>query len=282
MKEKLKTDFEKILKISNFSEKDIEYKKNYLDKFIERGFPSRKNEDWKFLDLNQIIKKDIGELSFYNDYSVTNKIDTSVFIDGLEHNKIIFINGRIEKIDFDYEDENQIEIYDDIKVDEKFDNKNSLIDLNNAFRNKYYKILVKKGYSTKKPLVIYHLTNEKMKSKNINLRLDFEIEQNSSLKLIDFFNDSTDKNFMNILYNFDLKKDSILKNYKVDKSLNKNLKYSFNNIDQEINSISETFIFSAGSNYFKNEINCNLKGEYSSAFVNGIFSLKENQQHEIR
>ena len=282
MKEQLKTDFEKILKISNFSEKDIKFKKNYLNKFIESGFPSRKLENWKFLDLNQIIKKDIGELSFYNDYSVTNKVDTSIFIDGLEHNKIIFINGRIEKIDFNYEDENQIEIYDDIKVNDKFDNENSLIDLNNAFRNKYYKILVKEGYSTKKPLVIYHLTNEIMKSKNINLRLDFELEQNSSLKLIDFFKDSTDKNFMNILYNFDLKKDSILKNYKIDKSLNKNLKYSFNNIDQEINSISETFIFSAGSNYFKNEINCNLKGKYSSAFVNGIFSLKENQQHEIR
>ena len=282
MKEQLKKDFEKILRTSNFSEKDIEFKKNYLNKFIESGFPSRKLENWKFLDLNQIIKKDIGELSFYTDYSVTNKVDTSIFIDGLEHNKIIFINGRIEKIDFNYEDENQIEIYDDIKVNDKFDNENSLIDLNNAFRNKYYKILVKKGYSTKKPLVIYHSTNEKMKSKNINLRLDFELEQNSSLKLIDFFNDSTDKNFMNILYNFDLKKDSILKNYKIDKSLNKNFKYSFNNIDQEINTISEIFIFSAGSNYFKNEINCNLKGEYSSAFVNGIFSLKENQQHEIR
>ena len=282
MKEQLKTDFEKILKISNFSEEDIEFKKNHLNKFIESGFPSRKLENWKFLDLNQIIKKDIGELSFYNDYSATNKIDTSIFIDGLEHNKIIFINGRIEKIDFNYEDENQIEIYDDTKVNDKFDNKNSLIDLNNAFRNKYYKILIKRGYSTKKPLVIYHSTNKKTKFKNINLRLDFELEQNSSLKLIDFFNDSTDKNFMNILYNFNLKKDSILKNYKIDKSLNRNLKYSFNNIDQEKNSISENFIFSAGSNYFKNEINCNLKGEYSSAFVNGIFSLKENQQHEIR
>ena len=32
----------------------------------------------------------------------------------------------------------------------------------------------------------------------------------------------------------------------------------------------------------KNEINCNLNGEYSSAFINGVFSLKENQQHEIR
>ena len=282
MEEQLKTDFEKILKISNFSEKDIKFKKNYLNKFIENGFPSRKLENWKFLDLSQIIKNDIGELSFYNDYSVTNKVDTSIFIDGLEHNKIIFINGRIEKIDFDYEDEKQIEIFDDIEANNTFNNKNSLIDLNNAFRNKYYKIVVKKGYSIKKPLVIYHSTNEKTKYKNINLRLDFELEQNSSLKLIDFFNDISDKNFMNILYNFDLKKDSILKNYKIDKSLNKNLKYSFNNIDQEKNSISETFIFSAGSNYFKNEINCNLKGEYSSAFVNGIFLLKENQQHEIR
>ena len=32
----------------------------------------------------------------------------------------------------------------------------------------------------------------------------------------------------------------------------------------------------------KNEIHCNLKGEYSSAFVNGIFSLKNNRHHEIR
>ena len=27
---------------------------------------------------------------------------------------------------------------------------------------------------------------------------------------------------------------------------------------------------------------CNLNGEYSSAFINGVLSLKENQQHEIR
>ena len=282
MKEQLKTDFEKIQKVSSFSGKDVETKRFYLNKFIEKGFPNRKLENWKFLDLDKIINKSINELSFYNDYSTTNKIDTSIFIDGLEHNKIIFINGRIEKIDFSYEDKNQIEIFDDFKTDYKFDNNNSLIDLNKAFSNKYFKILIKKGYSIKKPLIIYHLTNEKMKSKNINLRLDFELEQNSSLKLIDFFSDITDTNFMNILYNFDLKKESILKNYKIDKSFNKNIKYSYNNINQEKNSISETFIFSASSDYFKNEINCNLKGEHSSAFVNGIFSLKDNKQHEIR
>ena len=282
MKEQLKIDFNKIQEVSNFSNRDIEIKKSYLNKFIENGFPNRKQENWKFLDINQIISNNISDLSFYNDYSIENKIDSSIFIDDLEHNKIIFINGRIEKIDFSYEDKKQIEIIEDSYTNDKSENNNSLIDLNIALSNKHFKILIKKGYSLKKPLIIYHLTNEKMKSKNINLRLDFELEQNSSLKLIDFFSDDSEKNFMNIFYNFNLDRDAILKNYKIDKSLNKNLKYSFNNINQKQNSISETFVFSAGSDYFKNEINCNLKGEYSSAFINGIFLLDDNKQHEIR
>tara|TARA_B100001989_G_scaffold1843_1_gene1252 strand:+ start:2993 stop:4240 length:1248 start_codon:yes stop_codon:yes gene_type:complete len=282
MSDQIKIDFENTIKTNNFSSEDIESKKHFLNKFIEKGFPNKKLENWKFLDLSQIIKNNIGEINFDNDYNFTNKFDTSKLISDLEHNKIIFVNGRIENLDFSKEDKSEIEIYDDVKINDKSDGKNSLIDLNNAFRNKFYKITVKKNYHFKKPLIIYHFSNDKMKSKNINLRLDFQLEENSSLRLIDYFDDTSDKNFMNIFYNFDLKRESILKNYKIDKLSNKNLKYSFNNIDQETNSISETFIFSSGSNYFKNDINCNLNGEFSSAFINGIFSLKENKQHEIR
>ena len=281
MKEQLQKDFDNIIKNLSLSQKDIEIKQFYLDNFINRGFPNRKEEDWKFSDLNQIIKKNIGELSFYNDYKSTNKVDTSIFVDGLEHNKIVFINGRIEKIDFDYEKKDQIEIIDLSENINKINN-NSLSDLNNAFTNKSFKLLVKKGYKLVKPLIIYHTTNSKIWSKSINLRLDFELDKDSSLRLIDLFNDTSEKNFLNIFYNFDLKENAVLKNYKIDKFENKNIKYSFNNIEQDKNSISETFILSSGSNFFKNEVNCNLKGEYSSAFVNGIFSLKENKQHEIR
>ena len=282
MNEQLQSDFDKIVKISKISEKEIQIKKDFLNKFIESGFPNRKQEDWKFLDISQIIKKSINDLSFFNDYSQTNKIDSSIFVKDLDHNKIIFINGRIEKIDFNYEDQNKIEINDETKEDVSFNYNNSLIDLNSALSHKVFKIIIKKNYSLKRPLIIYHTTNDKIKSTNINLRLDFELGENSSLKLIDYFANNTEKNFINIFYNFNLRKDSILKNYKIDKFKNDNLKYSFNNIEQGNNSVSETFILSAGSDYFKNEINCNLNGEYSSAFINGIFSLKENQQHEIR
>ena len=103
MKEQLQKEVDNTVKNLSLSQKDIEIKKFILDSFLNRGFPNRKEEDWKFSDLSQIIKKNIGELSFYTDYTSTNKVDTSVFVDGLEHNKIVFINGRIEKIDFDYE-----------------------------------------------------------------------------------------------------------------------------------------------------------------------------------
>ena len=282
MKEQLQIDFDNIVKTSSFSQKDIERKQNCLNDFMKIGFPSRRQENWKFSDLNQIIKKNIGELSFYNDYSFTNKVDTSVYVDGLEHNKIVFINGRIEKIDFSYEKKEKVEIIEGSETIDKLNNFNSLIDLNRAFTNKSYKILIKKDYKLEKPLIIYHTTNNKIESKNINLSLDFQLEKNSSLRLVDLFNDKSEKNFLNIFYNFELNQDAILKNYKVDKLENRNIKYCLNNIEQETNSFSETFILSSGSHFSKNEINCNLKGKHSSAFINGIFSLSEDRHHEIR
>ena len=94
MSEKIKIDFEKTVKMSNFSEKELNTKKFHLNKFIESGFPNRKLENWKFIDLSKIIRENMEDLSFYNDQSITNSIDTSSLIDGLEHNKIIFINAH--------------------------------------------------------------------------------------------------------------------------------------------------------------------------------------------
>ena len=282
MEEQLKIDFEKSFKNSSFSTKNINAKKEFLNKFIKEGLPNKSLENWKFSDISQIIKKEIGDLSFYNDISAPSKIDTSIYLNGLEQNSIVFVNGRPEKIDFQFEEKNKLEILDDFELNKDYSDINSLINLNNAFVDKSFKIVIKENYSFKKPLVIYHYTNKKVKSKNINLRLNFILEKNSSLKLIDVLNDASEKNFINTFYNFKINQDAILKNYKIDIKNNSNIKYIFTNIEQEKNSLSETFIASSGSNFIKNEINCNLNGEHSSAFVNGIFSLNKQKHHEIR
>jgi len=282
MEEQLKIDFEKLLEKSNFSKKNVEIKRKSFNNFIEKGFPNRRDENWKFSDLNQIISKNIKNLSFYNDLSKPQKIDKSIFIDGLEHNKLVFVNGRIEKIEFDYEEKNKIEILDDLVLEKPNNTNNSLLFLNNAFVSKYFKLIVKKNYSLQKPLVIYNITNKDLVSKNINLKVDILLEENSSLKLIEFSSDKSNTNFININYNFDVQKNSILKNYKIDNNSNSNLKYFFNNINQNTNSVSEIFLLSSGSEFIKNEINCNLNGKYASAFVNGVFILNETKHHEIK
>jgi len=282
MEEQLKIDFEKFLENTNFSKKNVEIKRKNFNNFIEKGFPNRREENWKFSDLNQIISKNIKNLSFYHDLSKPNKIDQSIFIDGLEHNKIVFVNGRIEKIEFDYEEKNKIEILDNLVLEKTNNTNNSLLFLNNAFVSKYFKIIVKKNYFLQKPLVIYNITNKDLVSKSVNLKVDILLEENSSLKLIELSNDKSTTNFININYNFDIQKNSILKNYKIDNNSNSNIKYCFNNINQDTDSVSEIFLLSSGSKFIKNEINCNLNGKYASAFVNGVFILNETKHHEIK
>ena len=282
MEQKLKTDFDKFISTSNFSNQEIKLKKEALDNFLKNGFPSRKLENWKFSDINQIIQKNIGELAFYNDYNVENEINDDIFIKEIEHNKIVIVNGKVERLSFEYEEKDKINLSTLDNFNQNLNQDNSLLSLNNSFSNKIHNILVKKNYSLKKPLIIYQITNEKVSNTNINFQLNFDLEESSSIKIINFSDDNSEKNFINNLFNFNLDKNAILKNYKIDKKNNTNIKYDYSSIIQKENSISETFIFSSGSDYVKNEVNCNLEGKYSSAFINGIHLLSKNKHHEIR
>ena len=280
--ENFKADFEKTLKSKNLSEKEIAFKNLNAEEFANQGFPNKKDENWKFSDLNQIIKKEIGELKFHHENSEKNDVSKDLFLNQIKHNKLFFVNGKLEQIDFSYEDKTKIEFLDNQNdIDEK-SVANSLINLNNALVNKSFKLLIKKNYQIQNPLVIYHTTNNKLNSQNINFKINFVLEENSCLKVIDLIGDKGDKNFLNVVYNFSLEKNSILKNYKIDQSENDNIRYMYNNIKQSTNSISETFYLSKGSTFSKNEISCDLNGEHSSAFVNGIFSLDQNKHHEIK
>jgi len=281
MHEQLKIDFDKVIKNLKPSKKNIELREKNLNEFIKKGFPNKRVEDWKFSDLNQIISSNIKELKFFNDKTIPDEFDQSILINSLDHNKIILINGLIFKFDFNYEEKNKIEIINTHET-EDFNSKNSLVSLNNALKCNYVKLTIKENYSLNKPLIIYNITNKKLKSNTINQRIDFILKKNSSLKLINLFDDSSNNNFININYQFKIARDAILKNYKIDHKLNSNIKYFFNNIDLDYNSLAETFIFSTGSKFIKNEINCNLNDQYSSAFINGIINLKNDQHHEIK
>ena len=281
MIEQLKIDFNKIEENSKFSEDNIKFRKKNLQHFVEKGFPNKRIEDWKFSDLNQIILANINNLSFFNDKEFKDS-EQIYLIDKFEHNKIIFINGVISKIDIKHEDDKKIIINNDLDFIGNSNEVNPLVSLNNALANTYTCVTVKENYSLNKPLIIYNITTEELQSTALNLRIDIKLERNSNLKLVTMFDDNSQQNFININQNFNIAQDAILKSYKIDHKANSNIKYFYNNINLAKNSISENFIFSTGSKFIKNEVNCNLNGQYSSAFINGVINLNNSQHHEIK
>ena len=279
--EQLKIDFDKIIESLKLSDESINSRKKNLNQFVENGFPNKRIEDWKFSDLNQIISSNIENLRFHSNLE-SNEIDQTVFIDKFVHNKIIFVNGIISNVDFSHEDDAKISLTRDLNQNESLKEINPLVSLNNALTASYIRVTVKENYSFNKPLVIYNITTKDLKSTALNIRTDMVLKKNSSLKVINLFDDNSQNNFINIVQNFDVAQDATLKNYKIDHKVNSNIKYCYNNINLEKNSISENFIFSTGSKFIKNEINCNLNDEYSSAFINGILNLAKSQHHEIK
>ena len=50
-------------KISSTSDKESLDRKKYLELFLNKGFPNKKDENWKFTDLNYIISKNFKNIT---------------------------------------------------------------------------------------------------------------------------------------------------------------------------------------------------------------------------
>ena len=271
--------------ILNLNKEEIDVRNRSLLNFTKNGFPTKQIEDWKFIDLNKLISLKIPELKFTNSL-ISEKINKDEILkliptDVLNNNYIISVNGIFDIIEFNEEDKNKFEIInkpDNLKT--KTDN--PLNSLNKALYLDYIKLLVKEDYKFKKPIVFISFTSTNITSTALNQRFDVVMEKNSSVSILDLNLNLSKNNFYNVNNNFLLKEGSILKNYKVDLNNNSNLYYSKTNIELYQNSISENFVFSSGSEFSKNEIECNLLENFSSAFINGVINLEKTKQHEIR
>ena len=279
MQNEIKSIFEKSLNEGDFSSSQKNIKEKSFNRFIEQGFPNKRIEDWKFSDLNQIISANFENLDF-SKKNIDKSIDVD-FINEFEHNKIIFVDGNISKIDFNHEDKDKFSLKHDLELDEQL-NENALLNLNTAFLSSYIKFTVKKGYQFQKPLILYNYLTSDLVSHGLNLRMDINLEDGSSLDIVNIANQNAKNNFLNFRQKINIGKNSVLKNYSLDISPTSNIKYSFNDINLDKNSHLEYFILSKGSKFAKHDINCSLNNDHGSVSLNGIIDLDDEKHHEIK
>ena len=262
-------------------------------KFETQGFPTKKQEHWKYTDLKTIINNNFENLQIFKDKS-NSKYNNKLLIKKFEHNKIILLNGNFMESNFDFEDEKKINVKSlkDILRDEKEfekiknyfkDEQNSMISLNHALVNDGIIFEVDDDYSLNKPLIIYNFFDESVDSKIINNKVFISLGENSNLSLLDFYKcDNNIKYFNNTIHNYTIKKNAVLKKFSINATLDQSYNYNSTKIKSYSNSIFENFLLSLGPNLIKSEIHCNLLENFSSCFLNGIMLLDGNQHHELK
>ena len=103
---------------------------------------------------------------------------------------------------------------------------------------------MRKGYQFQKPLILYNYLTSDLVSHGLNMRLDINIEDDSSLDIVNIANQNVKNNFLNFRQKINIGKNSVLKNYSLDINATSNIKYSFNDINLDKNSHLEYFILS--------------------------------------
>ena len=278
----LKNTFENFNKQISKKEVIAKTRSDNFNKFVNLGFPNKKLEDWKFSDFNNIISKDFKDINV--DLKNQNKFNFDDHIQEFEHNKIIFLNGFYNNHSFNHENEEKI-IFDNLKAGPAYEAKgnNSLNLLNNAFFTDGLLLYVKKGYKCKKPLVIYNVFKGNDKNNFFNQKLIINVEENSELNILVYtINLNSDPIFLNTSNFYLVEKYGVLKLFHINELKNKDLNYNLIQTQVMENGNFENFILSYSSSFFKTDIECDLKENHSSGFVNGAIFVKNNQHHEIK
>ena len=257
----------------------LERKKNF-ELFLENGLPNKKDENWKFSDLNHIISKNFKQISISDDFKFDKKIE---FINDFDHNYITLINGVYKSCDIRFEEKEKVKI-ESFKSFDNFTNEkgNNLYNLNKALSSGGFSLEIQKDYKCKKPIIIYNYFTSDLDNKIINNSNQIKLSQNSELTLIEYNMSEKSKFFKNTFENINIEQGSLLKSITIQK--NKSNGYFYKNISgiQDYNSSYQSFILSSGLKFNKIEINMNLEKENSTCYILSGLSLGKDEHQEIK
>jgi len=259
----------------------------------QKGFPSKREENWKYTDLKTILSNNLNKLEIPNNKK-TAQYNSEWLLKNFQHNQIILVNGDFVSSNFSFEVEEKIKIKplkmfldsekDFKKIRDYFtDQQNSLASLNHALVHDGIFLEIEDNYSFKKPLIIYNFFNKFSENKIINNKCFISLGKNSKLSLLEYYKaEDSIKYFNNTMHHYSIQKNSILKKFSIDNNLDNSYNYHFTNVKSYSNSIFENFLFSSGSSFVKNEIHCYLLESFSSCFVNALIFLSKQQHHELK
>lgn len=289
LKEKLISSFMAFENLVDVDSPVHDVRSEAIKVFETQGFPSKKEEAWKYTSLNSILK---------HDYSVFPKHENTVeyndvkkyFIHDIDTYKIVFIDGK-------YASHLSQTTHDGIDVClmssalakpkyqliienyfNKIATKDSLTSLNTAFSSEGAYIHIPKNKLVAKPIQIIHFSTGSESALMNQPRNLIVVDENSHVQIVERHQSLTDNPVLtNSVTEIYANKRAIVDYYKIQND-NENASLIDNTfINQKQESVASTHTFSFGGKLTRNNLNFYQNGERIDSTLKGVTIIGSKQ-----
>lgn len=282
-------EFEK--KLNGGSESFIHSKrKEALSNFSRLDFPTIKDEEWKYTSIAPLLKYNF--VPSYEKKEVSKDFVKSLLFDEMEHNLIVFINGRYsaEHSDLLNLPEGVIvgSIADEMKKKNEIllkhfgkyaDSQNHIFTaLSTAYTEDGAFIYVPAGKIVEEPIHIISITTsgtEKILTQPRNL---FISEKNSQVTIIEHYA-SEEENiyFTNAVTEIVAEENAVVDHIKLQEESKKAFHIARMEVDQERSSNFSSHLISTGAELTRNDFNARFNDEGGECTLNGLYMIDGTQ-----
>lgn len=290
LKDKLLSSFVAFEENVNMNSDIHEIRSRAIKDFEALGFPSRKQEDWKYTSLNKVLK---------HDYTVFPKKEDTIdyrdvekyFLDDIDTYKIVFIDGIYashlsstthDKIDACLMSSAMNHSKYKPVIDNYFNKiapKQSLTSLNTAFSREGAYINIPKNTMADKPIQVINFSTGNEAALLVQPRNLIVVGENSHVQIIERHQSLTDHPVLtNSVTEIFADKRAIVDYYKIQNDNHSASLIDNTFVEQQRESFCSVHTFSLGGYLTRNNLNFYQKGERIDSTMKGV-TVTEGTQH---
>lgn len=261
-----------------------------IKNFEMKGFPSKKEEAWKYTSLNSLQKIDFSIFPKEENSLEYNQVK-KYFLHEIDTYKIVFVDGIYSS----YLSETTHDGVDiclmssaltkpmykpviDVYFNKIASKEESLTTLNTAFSREGAYIYIPKNKAPKKPVEIIHFATGNEASLMLQPRNLIIVEENAELQVIERHQSLTKNEVLtNSVTEIFAAKDAIVDYYKVQNDTKDASLIDNTYIAQKDKSVVKVHTFTFGGKLTRNNLNFFQNGEYIDSTLKGVTILGEKQ-----
>ena len=265
-------------------------RKNAIQTFEKKGFPTKKLEDWKYLNLAPLLKSNY-KINPAADEAIEYRDIKKYLIHDIESYKIIFINGKYSS----WLSETTHDLYDICilssaltrdkykRTIKKYFNQSQIVDeslvsLNTAFAQDGAYIHIPDNIEVEKPIQILFLSVDHYSDVMHHPRNLIAIGKNSKVQIIERHQNLTKRQTLtNSVSEIFVDSLSQVDYYKIQNDHDNSSLIDHTVMMQNGNSIASVNTYSLGGKLLRNNLHFYQRGEYCESNLNGITILADSQ-----